>query len=94
MNLQTSLGTNWKKYLEDLVGGVLRSEVMKNISKRTVAGDDDDAVACDHVEKLGDGSVRSKLVLKLANAPRGGANATKTRSLSLRMNRSAIYGVP
>jgi hypothetical protein len=79
--LKTSLGANGKKHLDELSSGELRSLVTKNIARRVVQGEEDDEVICEHVETLSDGSVRSKLVLKLASAPRGGS-ATKTRMLA------------
>jgi hypothetical protein len=78
--LITSLGANGKKHLGELSSGKLRALVTKNIAHRVVQGGEDDEVICEHVETLADGSVRSKLVLKLASTPRGEA-ATKARML-------------
>lgn len=75
-SLTSSLGQKARGSLADLSTGVLRATVAKKFSTRVVAGEEGDDVACDHVETLGDGTVRSKLVLKLSGCPRGEA-ATK-----------------
>ena len=70
-DLVTSLGYKGKARFAELSKGELRATVAKKIAKRVVSDEDENDVICSHVDTNGDGTVNSKLVLKLANAPSG-----------------------
>ena len=78
--LVTSLGYNGKARFAELSKGELSATVAKKIAKRVVSGEEEEDAIYSHADTNDEGTAKSKLVQKPANAPPGSV-ATQTRLL-------------